>query len=356
MKRNSLFNKIILGAVLPGLLMLALVVGCNDPELELSTTEDVVITDYFRKNENEFSEFLKVLELSSNAGFLGAYGTYTCFAPTNEAIARYLAKKNISSVEDIEVEELKTLVRFHVIKDTLSTTSFTDGKLQRPTMHGQYLITGVANVGGQSSVRVNRQANIVQSNIRTANGLIHVIDEVMEPAALTIAKMLEADPNYSIFLQAVNETGFYNKLNTVEINNDGTTSWLTVVAQSNATFASSGFDDYEEVKERYSHTGNPQNPADSLYLFVAYRILPGIKYVADLVTAPSHATLAPSEVITIRLEGQQVKINADVFRGVQEPGAVLNRDVSDYSATNGVLHISNDNYSIKVRVPYSYLD
>ncbi len=327
-------------------------VGCNDPDLQMSTTDDVVITGYFKENDDQFSEFLKILDLSGNSGFLGAYGTYTCFAPTNEAVGRYLAAKGLSSVEQIEVDELKKLVRFHVIKDTLSTTSFTDGKLQRPTMYGQYLITGVVNNGGQSIVRVNRQANITESNIHAVNGIIHVIDEVMEPAAQSIAQLLEDDGNYSIFMQAVTETGFDEKLNSVETNEDGTTNWITVVAQTDATFAEAGLDTYEDVKARYSHTGDPENHTDSLYLFVAYRILPGIKYVADLVTAPSHVTLAPSEVITIKLEGEEVKINADVFRGVQEPGAVLNRDASDYSATNGVLHVSNDNYAIKVRIPY----
>jgi uncharacterized surface protein with fasciclin (FAS1) repeats len=352
MKRLSFYKGIKLVAIVMVFIGPALLFRCADPEISMNTTEDVVITGYLRKNDNEFSEFLKILELSSNSGFLGAYGTYTCFAPTNDAVHRYMQNKGISSVDQIEVSDLKTLVRFHVIKDTLSTPSFTDGKLQKPTMYGQYLITGVVNTGGQSSIRINRQANIIQSNIRTANGLIHVIDDVLEPADQTIAEQLESDPDYSVFLQAVKETGFYDELNTVSVNSDGTTDWLTVVAQTNDVFADAGFADYQSVRDRYSHTGDPTDPTDSLYLFVAYRILPGIKYVADLVTAPSHATLAPSEVITIKLDGQEVKINADVFRGVQEPGAIVNREASDFSATNGVLHSSNDNYTIKVRIPY----
>jgi uncharacterized surface protein with fasciclin (FAS1) repeats len=342
----------------PAALALALalcfvVMQCNDPDLTTGTTDDVVITGYFEKNRNQFSDFLDILQLSSNSGFLGAYGTYTCFAPTNEAVQAYLQQKGVGSVQELEVIELKNLVRFHVIQDTLSTTSFTDGKLEKPTMYGQYLTTGAVNVDGASYIRVNRQANIIQSNIRAANGIIHVIDQVMQPAGSTIAQLLEQRADYSIFLQAIKETGFYNKLNTVEVKEDGTTSWLTLIAQNNATFNRSGFASYQSLKTRYSKTGNPANPKDSLYLFVAYRIIPDIKYVADLVTAPSHPTLAPLEVITIRLDGEDVRINADLFGGVQEPGAVLNRSESDYAATNGVLHTSNDNYAIKVRVPYA---
>jgi uncharacterized surface protein with fasciclin (FAS1) repeats len=353
MRRNKFLHKNNRSAWMLVLLTCVVAVQCNDPELTTGTTDDVVITGYFEKNQAQFSEFLKVLELSSNSGFLGAYGTYTCFAPTNEAVQAFLQQKGVASIEALEVDELKKLVRFHVIQDTLSTTSFTDGKLEKPTMYGQYLTTGAVNVDGASYIRVNRQANIIQSNIHTANGIIHVIDQVMQPATLTIAQLLEQRADYSIFLKAAQETGFYKKLNEIQTKADGTASWLTLIAQNNSTFAQSGFPTYEKVKERYSKTGNPADPKDSLYLFVAYRILPDIKYIADLVTAPSHPTLAPLEVITTRLDGEDVRINADLFGGVQEPGAVLNRDESDYAATNGVLHTSNDNYAIKVRIPYA---
>jgi uncharacterized surface protein with fasciclin (FAS1) repeats len=343
MKKNIFRNRngqIILALVL---LISFAAVRCSDPEIETSTNEDVLITGYLEKNIDQYSEFLEILQLSSNSGFLGAYGTYTCFVPTNEAVQAYLQEKGLSTVKELGEGELKNLVRFHVIRDTLSTTSFTDGKLQQPTMYGEFLTTGAVNVGGASFVRVNRQANIIQSNIRTANGLIHVIDHVLHPASLTLAQMLEQDPEYSIFLQAVQETGFYEKLNTIETIGDSITSWLTLIAQTNSVFINSGYPDYESVKAKYK---------DSLYLFVAYRILPDLKYTADLVTAPSHTTLAPQEVITTRLDGEDVRINADLFRGVQEPGAVLDREKSDYAATNGVFHSSGDNYAIKVRTPY----
>jgi hypothetical protein len=44
-------------------------------------------------------------------------------------------------------------------------------------------------------------------------------------------------------------------------------------------------------------------------------------------------------------------INADVFNGVQETGSVFDRNKSDFSATNGVLHTADVNYRIKVRKP-----
>jgi len=328
--------------------------GCNEPSIIETTTTDVNINGYLELNKSEFSLFQEILERSGNSGFLGAYGAYTVFVPTNEAVTSYLKDKGKASVQDFEVEELRKLVRFHVLADTLTTPAFTDGKIAKPTMYGQYLTTGAANTGGVTRYRINRQANIIQSNISLGNGIVHVIDKVLEPAALTLAQMVEQDPKYSIFARALKETGLYNTLNILPENaTSDSLRWFTLIAESNETLAKKQITSYEQLKAEYSdsNVGDPKNPQDSLYLYVAYHILPDIKYVADIVTSASHATLAPLEVITTRVEGETVLINADIINGVQEVGSAFDRTNSDYSATNGVLHAAADNFRIKIRNP-----
>jgi uncharacterized surface protein with fasciclin (FAS1) repeats len=344
----------ILGKGLRSLVMLLLLTGslwgCKDPSLVETTTADVNISGYMQLNAGEFSEFMKMLELTGNSGFLGAYGAYTVFAPTNEGVQAYLKDKGKASLDQFSVEELRALVRFHVIPDTLSTPSFTDGKISKATMYGQYLTTGATNENGVSRYRINRQANIIRSNVRLGNGVLHVIDRGMEPASQTLAQMIEQNPTYSIFTQALKETGFYDTLNILPANSSRENrKWFTLFAESNATLQKSDINSFADLKSKYSHTGNPKNKQDSLYLFVAYHILPDIKYVADVATAPSHPTLAPMEVVTTRVEGETVLLNADEINGVQEPGTALDRPSSDFSATNGVLHAVRDSYRIKIR-------
>lgn len=327
--------------------------GCKDEKLELATTSDVNMTGYFEKNSEEYSEFLKILDLTGNAGFLGAYGSYTCFAPTNEAVRLYLLDKKVPSVEALNMDELKAVVKLHLLEDTISTSKFTDGKLPIPTMHGQYLTTGAINENGVTKVKVNRQGNIVHPNIVVGNGVIHGIDRVLQPAQLTISEMIEQMPGYTIFTQALKETGLYDTLKIMYEDQAKTKRrWFTLVAQSDETFKSKGFTNYDSLKSRYSHTGNPKDPTDSLYLFVAYHTLKDIKYLADILTAPSHATLAPLEVVTTRLKGQTVVLNEDIFNGVLEPGIPIDRSSSDQSATNGVIHVASGNFAIKVRKPF----
>jgi hypothetical protein len=181
---------------------------------------------------------------------------------------------------------------------------------------------------------------------------VHVVDRVLEPASLTLAQMVEQDPKYSIFAQALKETGLYDTLNILPANaTKDSRRWFTLIAESDETLAKKNITSYAQLKNAYSHLGNPRNTQDSLYLYVAYHILPDIKYVADIVTAASHATLAPLEVITTRVDGEQVLINADIINGVQEVGSSFDRPNSDYSSTNGVLHAAVDNFRIKIRMP-----
>ncbi|WP_222707233.1 fasciclin domain-containing protein [Pontibacter qinzhouensis] len=334
------------------LLVLTTLWGCKDDFMEISTTTDVNMMGYFDENPDQFSSLTAILHKTGNAGYLQTYGSYTFFAPTNEAVATYLQEKGVSTIDQLELDELKQLVRFHMIDDTISSSSFTDGKLPRVTMLGQYIITGDELINGVARIRVNRQANVIQANIRTGNGIIHTVDRMLQPASQTLAQMLESKSEYSIFTAALKETGLYNALNQLYLNGGNTErAWYTVLAQTDAVFHSHNITSYEELKAQYSTTGNPADPTDGLYLYMSYRILKDPKYLADLVSSPSHETLAPQEVITSRLKGVQVLINEDIFNGVLEPGVPVERKASDNTATNGVLHTVTSDFEIKKREP-----
>ena len=323
--------------------------SCKKPDIKMNTTDDVNIVGYLEKNIDSFSLFKQILDRTDNSAFLNAYGSYTVFAPVNSGVKTWLASVGAASVETADLNTLKELVKFHVLEDTVSTGSFKDGKLPVATMHGQFLITGVTSTGGLSSYTVNRQASVLKSNIRVGNGYIHVIDKVLVPAKLTIAKQLEANPDYSVFVQALKETGFFDVINT--INPDPSKKWMTVIAESNKALADSGITSYAALKAKYSNTGVPSNPLDSLNLYVAYHIIDGIKFLGDIITAPSHLTFQPQEVISTQLINNEVILNEAEFNGIVEPGVLLIRNLSDNSATNGVWHSANAHFAAKFRKP-----
>ncbi|MBO9203788.1 MULTISPECIES: fasciclin domain-containing protein [Niastella] len=336
------------------IVIILIIVGlpqCNKMKIVTSTTDATNLVSYLEKYPDTYSEFIKVLEKSGTASFMNAYGTYTMFAPTNDAIQGYLQDLGKSSLDDISADDLKTMVRYHVLEDTISTPSFTDGKLPVPTMHGEYLITGINNENGVSRYIVNRRAIILQPNIHTGNGILHSIDHVLIPSSKSLYQRIKENPNYSIFTEALEATGLNTVIQKLTYKNDTTPNWYTVLAQSNAVYAAQKIYSFNDLKAKYTKpNANIQDPKDSLNLYVAYHILTGLKFTADLVVSPAQETLAPQEVITTVLKEEKVLLNYETANGVTD-SALINRPVSDIACTNGVLHDVNNNLYIKVRNP-----
>jgi uncharacterized surface protein with fasciclin (FAS1) repeats len=350
--------KTILNRIMPaiwvatGILMVVGFNSCKRQNINYSTTSIVNIYTYLEQNADQFSMFKQIVDKAGYASFLNTYGTYTLFAANNAGVTAYLKTINKASVDNIDEAMAKSIVSVSLIADTINTQMFTDGKMRSPTTIGQFLTTGASNVNGVTSVTINRQANLVKGNVRIGNGIVHIIDNVLTPAPLTLAQMVEQNPQYSIFSQALKATGFYDSLNVKATSNTNLSrKYLTLIAQTNEVFAAAGIADYNALKAKYSTTGDPRNKSDSLYLFVAYRVFPELAYLSDIVASASHATLAPLEVTTSQLEGETVLLNNDFFNGKLEPGVALDRGKSDLPASNGVFHSAAANYKIKVRKP-----
>ncbi|MDQ6609549.1 MAG: fasciclin domain-containing protein [Bacteroidota bacterium] len=339
-----------IAAVLACLFTLSFLSSCKKLEIVTATTSDVNIYDYLVQHPSQFSEFAKLIDKAGYSSFLNAYGSYTLFAPTNEGVKTFLKDMGKASVNDFTVTEAQNIVKLHLIEDTLNTSSFTDGKLPKVTMLGQYLLTGVTNNNGVSSYTVNRQALILQPNIHLSNGNVHVLNNVLRAATKTVAQTVEANPDFSIFTQALKETGYYDSLNIVN-NPDTTRRFLTVVAETNKALADSGISSYAALKAKYSKTGDPKRADDSLHMYVAYHIFTDARYIADIVSTVSVTTLQPLEVVTPSLDGETVLLNDIFFNGVHEAGIPLNRALSDITASNGVVHTATAHFAVKLRVP-----
>jgi uncharacterized surface protein with fasciclin (FAS1) repeats len=323
--------------------------SCKPEKYPITTNNTLNAIQYFENNP-DFSLFDQALVSTGYAGFLGAYGGYTIFAPNNQAVTAYLHSISKTSVDQVDPQALKNFVSMHIIQDTLSTSTFTDGKLPTPTMYGQYITTGAVNINGASSYTVNKQAHILQPNIRVGNGIIHTIDNFLSPATQTIAQIIAANPKYSIFSQALSATGYYDTLNVAPAAGSKR-PFLTLIAQTDSVFNAAGITSFSDLKNKYSTTGNPKNPNDSLNLFVAYRIIPSLQFLGDIIGSPSQSTLAPQENINVNLISGQVLLNQVTFNGILEPGVQLDRTLGDVSASNGVIQSVKTNFKYKVRVP-----
>ncbi|MEM2137156.1 MAG: fasciclin domain-containing protein [Candidatus Methanomethylicia archaeon] len=328
-----------------------LINGCYKEKFILETATDLLIGDYIGQ-QNELTKFYEILERSGTLSFLNTYGTYTCFAPTNSAIDEFVASKGKTSINDFSPEELKLYVRNLIIKDTIKTYRFTDGKLPTPTMYGQYLTASTFFEEGEAKIKINKIAKVLKSDIITANGIIHVVDKFIEPSTKSISELIENNPEYSIFVQALKETNLFDTLKLISDDNTSEKRWFTLFVTPNSAYRKIGINSYNDLKNIFCNTGDPTNHNDSLYLYVAYHCLDkSLKYVVDIILEQSHLTMAPDEAITVRLRGDSVLINEELFMDVWERGSPIDRVNSDNTAANGVFHVMLEDFKIKVRMP-----
>ena len=71
-------------------------IGCEE-HIEESTRYTFTghtIASFLEENEEIYSSFIEILERGGRLNLMKAYGQYTCFAPTNDAISHYLFEQD----------------------------------------------------------------------------------------------------------------------------------------------------------------------------------------------------------------------------------------------------------------------
>jgi len=113
--------------------------------------------------------------------------SFTVFAPTNEAFEPIFAKaKDLMDKKDnVALMELQKVVAttlfYHVVAGSYSASSFKKGFNFLTTANNKPIVVNV----GDDGVMVC-ESNVVKADIKLSNGIIHMIDKVMDPNACTV--------------------------------------------------------------------------------------------------------------------------------------------------------------------------
>jgi uncharacterized surface protein with fasciclin (FAS1) repeats len=311
------------------------------------TSDDVMMDDYIIRNDLSMSSFLDIVDRAEFRGMLHAYGIYTCFIPTNEAIAAYLQSLGKSSVADLSPEDCANVVKYHVVRHTgegddvvaFMSSDFIDGRLGNPNLQVKYLTTRTVLVDGKTVIQVNREANIVEKDIYVANGYIHKIDKVLTPPDKTCGEQVEALEGYSIFKQLMQQTGWANTLKA-----QGEELWYTVFLHSDEAFRAVGIESMDDllsyIKANAKYSDTMTNDA-LLSTYAAYHCVKGLYYIADLSKVSALQTQATNQAITVKLNRDTMLLNEYGSAGssTYEPGVAVDKrsEYTDYSCSNGVL-------------------
>ena len=129
----------------------------------------------------QFNTLIAAAKAAGLAGALSSPGNYTVFAPTDAAFAK-LPKGTVQNLlKPRNKAKLAAILKYHVLPRRLVS-----GQLPHKRIHVRTIKRGgdrTLAVGKSGhGVRVDN-ARVVKADIKTSNGVIHVIDRVLLPSS-----------------------------------------------------------------------------------------------------------------------------------------------------------------------------
>jgi transforming growth factor-beta-induced protein len=122
-----------------------------------------------------FNTLAAALQAADLVDTLKGKGPFTVFAPTDAAFAKLPAGTVESLLKPENKAKLQAILTYHVVAGSVAAADVVKLKSAK-TVNGQSVSINVA--GGAVSID---GAKVVQADITTSNGVIHVIDSVILP-------------------------------------------------------------------------------------------------------------------------------------------------------------------------------
>ena len=219
---KKLICKIAALAFVPGMLSLT---SCKEDidESNLYTFTGETIEDYLANRPDKFSSFNYILQRTELDKLLSGYGTYTCFAPDNEAVAAYIdslyndeTNKDLphngmteNSLEGLTDSLCNDIAKFHLAATKVMAINMENG-MTINTMLGRDINTSIDSISGKTII--NSYSLITGMDNELENGVLHEVNHVIRRSNLLVAGEMENHKDLSIFADALKLTGLADSL------------------------------------------------------------------------------------------------------------------------------------------------
>ena len=319
------------------------------------------LDEYMAANDSTLGLFL--VDHADMRGMVHAYGHYTLFVPTNEAVCEYLgvsdavAAKN--AIQQLAADSARNIVCYHMLEDTLHTTDMIDTRLTYPNMSQDYLTSSYAT----GSYVINRNALITAGDISTGNGVLHVIDHVLHRPTYSVKDVFtniglydSEAKGYSIMTEIMKEILDSLDLKLEDIVGTGTK--LTFMVQPDSVMQAEKLTTLDLVKERLEFYNTKNYTTETLLKnWIGYHFINGRYFKADLTkgqmntftsfpktdktTSGQDTIINVSKVITISSIGEKIFLNR--YESLGENGIEVSTigNMVDFTCSNGVIQSLN---------------
>lgn len=237
-------------------------------------------------------------------------GPFTVFAPTNAAFAKLPEGTVDTLLKPENRHQLQQILTFHVVKGELPAERVIESR-EATTLQGQRvdIMTNRNRDGSVAGVTVNG-ADVVQTDIRASNGVIHVIDEVIMPETQNAVEVAQELGQFGTLLAAAQAAGLADTLA-----NDGP---ITILAPSDEAFE-------KLPRGTVQSLLRPEN-RNQLREILTYHVVEGRVYDDQVAKLDKAGTLQGGEVRIGIVDGRLMINDAKVV-------------ASDVESTNAVIHV-----------------
>ena len=294
------------------LAVLLSIVACSD-EIDKSnryTFTGETVADYLLNRSDRYSHFISLLKRAELLSLLQTYGQYTLFLPDDAAIEKYVQEQDsiyqeykdtdtpiwtgITSplVDEVSDSMARVITRTHLVEGRYMTAQFGEGALTKWNMNDRYLGVNYRGSDEGYHIVINNNAIVVGSDNEVENGVVHMVDRVIDSSVEEVPVMIAKQPFFSIFAEALDATGFADSLfRTMDLEyspkNYSTSETYppfrfykyTGFIEPDEVFRANGINNLTDLKafaEKWYGTEDSdslQSPRNALYRFVAYHFL-----------------------------------------------------------------------------------
>jgi uncharacterized surface protein with fasciclin (FAS1) repeats len=152
----------------------------EDPMAAAGTVVDVIT------GSPDHATLLAAVQAAGLAEALAGAGPYTVFAPNDAAFEAFVASAGLASADDLLADpNLASVLEGHVVPsallsaDILAQAEAAGGTLEVAALNGAPITVTVAD----GVVTLNGTATVTTADLAAGNGVVHVIDGVLAPAA-----------------------------------------------------------------------------------------------------------------------------------------------------------------------------
>ena len=150
------------------------------PEDEAAAESSLTILGVALQTEN----LQTLLVAVQRGGYLATFngeGSFTVFAPTDDAFATALDELGLTAEELLDDEELlNSVLTYHVVEGAVFSGDLEDG-MEVVTLNGAILTINVTDEGVTVTDGNGNTYNVIAADVEASNGVVHIIDGVLLP-------------------------------------------------------------------------------------------------------------------------------------------------------------------------------